>query len=304
MIMKKQPYYHLMAFTLVELAIVLVIIGLIVGGILVGTDLITSAKINRQMKQVDEIKAAMIAFKLKYNCLPGDCANATSFLTGSSQPDQVMNGNGNGIISRGCGTPGGDTPTNGCFYSWPTMPGNEWKNVFDHLAAAGMYSFATYDETSNANNRAGIAYPPCAISAEGANIGGISLPGGGDCGVIVSYEFTAHYIRMGANPSNSFTNPNYTDFYTGLSPTLAYTMDTKFDDGKPMAGFIQVGSNGYQCGIGAWPAAGWDGLDLRTHSGYGVVGVGNKCANAAGDAYNNASVTTARVCSMRFNSSL
>jgi prepilin-type N-terminal cleavage/methylation domain-containing protein len=60
-------------FTLVEIAIVLVIIGLIIGGILVGQDLIRVATIRSQVSQIDKYQAAINTFRLKYNnALPGD----------------------------------------------------------------------------------------------------------------------------------------------------------------------------------------------------------------------------------------
>src|SRR5262249_3826116 len=66
-------------FTLIELSIVLVIIGLIVGGVLVGQDMILSAQIRNAIKQVEQFNTATEAFKSKYNCLPGNCANATDY---------------------------------------------------------------------------------------------------------------------------------------------------------------------------------------------------------------------------------
>ena len=80
------------AFTLVELAIVLVIIGLIVGGILGGTDLIKSAEARKMMRQMEEINSALQTFRLKYNCVPGDCVAASAFGLGTS-------GNGDGLRS-------------------------------------------------------------------------------------------------------------------------------------------------------------------------------------------------------------
>ncbi len=79
-------------FTLIEISIVLVIIGLIVGGILVGRDLIRLAELRADISAVNKFDAAANTFRLKYNCIPGDCANATQFLAGA------YNGNGNGAI--------------------------------------------------------------------------------------------------------------------------------------------------------------------------------------------------------------
>jgi hypothetical protein len=67
---------HNQGFTLVELAIMLVITSFIAGGILVGRDLITSAQIRATARQIDMFNTSFSAFLLKYNCMPGDCGNA------------------------------------------------------------------------------------------------------------------------------------------------------------------------------------------------------------------------------------
>ncbi len=59
-------------FTLVELAIVLVIIGLIIGGVLVGQDLIKAAAIRSSVTDIEKFNAGATAFRGKYNGLPGD----------------------------------------------------------------------------------------------------------------------------------------------------------------------------------------------------------------------------------------
>lgn len=68
-------------FTLIELAIVLVIIGLIVGGVLTGRTLINNAEIRAQINQIEKLRLVTNSFKLKYNALPGDISsqNAARF---------------------------------------------------------------------------------------------------------------------------------------------------------------------------------------------------------------------------------
>lgn len=63
-------------FTLVEIAIVLVIIGLLLGGVLKGQQMIASAKVKSQMQQIDGIAAAINTYQDKYGALPGDDRNA------------------------------------------------------------------------------------------------------------------------------------------------------------------------------------------------------------------------------------
>jgi len=55
--MKKQH-----GFTLIEIAIVLVIIGLLLGGVLKGQELITSARVRNIISQQDGVKAAFFGF--------------------------------------------------------------------------------------------------------------------------------------------------------------------------------------------------------------------------------------------------
>ena len=60
-------------FTLVELAIVLVVIGIIVGAILKGTDLINQAKVSRLENDLKGLEAAIWSFYNKAKRFPGDC---------------------------------------------------------------------------------------------------------------------------------------------------------------------------------------------------------------------------------------
>lgn len=59
-------------FTLVELSIVLVIIGLLIGGLLVAQSLISAAKFQKQIKQLQQYEIATTNFKGQFNCLPGE----------------------------------------------------------------------------------------------------------------------------------------------------------------------------------------------------------------------------------------
>jgi prepilin-type N-terminal cleavage/methylation domain-containing protein len=62
-------------FTLVELAIVLVIIGIILGAILKGQELINNAKVKRLQNDLKGLEAAIWTFYDRTGRLPGDCNN-------------------------------------------------------------------------------------------------------------------------------------------------------------------------------------------------------------------------------------
>lgn len=82
-------------FTLVEIAIVLVIIGLLLGGVLKGQSLIDSAKVKNIIQQSNSLSAAVNAYQDKFHALPGDDALGTTHAPGATG-----NGNGDGQISE------------------------------------------------------------------------------------------------------------------------------------------------------------------------------------------------------------
>ncbi len=85
-------------FTLVEIAIVLVIIGLLLGGILKGQELINSAKVKNLANDFRVIPTYIYAYQDKFKALPGDdAAAAGTHLTGCVAP--CASGNGNGVIN-------------------------------------------------------------------------------------------------------------------------------------------------------------------------------------------------------------
>ena len=64
-------------FTLVEIAIVLVIIGLLLGGVLKGQELIENSRIKSIVNDMKAIQAAYNGYIDRYKALPGDETAAT-----------------------------------------------------------------------------------------------------------------------------------------------------------------------------------------------------------------------------------
>jgi prepilin-type N-terminal cleavage/methylation domain-containing protein len=71
-------------FTLVEIAIVLVIIGLLLGGILKGQELINSAKVKNLANDFRTIPTYIYGYQDKFKSLPGDDAAANTHITGAT----------------------------------------------------------------------------------------------------------------------------------------------------------------------------------------------------------------------------
>jgi len=82
-------------FTLVEIAIVLVIIGLLLGGILKGQEMITQARIKNAINDFNGITVAVTSYQDRYRGLPGDDKGA-----GARWTTQVpASGDGDGVIA-------------------------------------------------------------------------------------------------------------------------------------------------------------------------------------------------------------
>jgi prepilin-type N-terminal cleavage/methylation domain-containing protein len=105
-------------FTLVEIAIVLVIIGLLLGGILKGQEMITQAKIKNVIAEISGASAAMYGYQDRYRALPGDDKNASRW--GLTPPGTA----GNGVIE-------------GAYIAAATV---ESMLFWDHLRRAGFIS--------------------------------------------------------------------------------------------------------------------------------------------------------------------
>ncbi len=85
-------------FTLVEIAIVLVIIGLLLGGVLKGQELIESAKVKNIAQDMRAISVAVLTYQDKYRALPGDDPRAAGGTSprwpGACAPTGTTVGNG------------------------------------------------------------------------------------------------------------------------------------------------------------------------------------------------------------------
>jgi prepilin-type N-terminal cleavage/methylation domain-containing protein len=118
-------------FTLVEIAIVLVIIGLLLGGILKGQEMITQAKIKNVIADMSGVSAAAYGYQDRYRALPGDDKNAAGRWSGSAAP--TVGTVGNGIVEG----------------KWTTAS-TEAIIFWDHLRRAGFVSGSGVENPFNA----------------------------------------------------------------------------------------------------------------------------------------------------------
>ncbi|MGB8434637.1 MAG: prepilin-type N-terminal cleavage/methylation domain-containing protein [Burkholderiales bacterium] len=104
-------------FTLVEIAIVLVIIGLLLGGILKGQEMITQARIKNVVNDLNGITAAYFSYQDRYKAIPGDDLAAptrwASFGVTAGDGNGALDGTYNGTPTATAPSTSGGTPSNG-----------------------------------------------------------------------------------------------------------------------------------------------------------------------------------------------
>jgi prepilin-type N-terminal cleavage/methylation domain-containing protein len=193
------------AFSLIELSIVLIIIGLLAAGISGGSSLISHAKMNSLIKDINSSKFNLYSFKLTYDQIPGDFNKASAFFN-------VSSGNGDGSVNTD----------------------DELKYAAQHLAKADIISNEGYDASSNyaikinSHSNAGYIYKNLKYSGESS----IQI------GYYNNAPESAHIILFANKDSNNSSNYNK----AFLKPKELYQIDRKLDDGKPDAGTISYTS--------------------------------------------------------------
>ena len=233
-------------FTLIELSIVLVIIGLLVGGVLAGKSLIHAAEIRSVLSEKEKFETAIKVFEVKYDCLPGDCSNATDIWGADTAWDiyygykaaanglLTANGNGDGKI--------GDAFSN-------EYARYESYTAWQHLSNAGLIqsSLNGVNEITYTKFTPGSNVPSTKLgSTHGWFIGQINpqLPNGQLFAGIYGHTLSLQ-TRDSTNGQMIQGGPN-----SAFTPADQFSIDKKIDDGKPGTGILRGAphsGNGYYC---------------------------------------------------------
>jgi prepilin-type N-terminal cleavage/methylation domain-containing protein len=210
-------------FSLIELAIVLVILGLLVGGIMTGQSLIRAAELRSYYTNYEAYQSAVMNFQEKYASLPGDMPDATAYwgaintthatciITPSPDGVKTCNGNGDGYINVTTNLSPDDYER---FHFWV------------QLAAAGLVE-GQYTGVPN-------------VAGTFQTTPGVNVPKSNWLPVSLVYDYTSY-----AHPEIFPRKLNFammfeeraTTFHT-LTPQELWAMDTKIDDGKPATGKV------------------------------------------------------------------
>ncbi len=213
--------YDKCGFTLIELAVVLVIIGFIIGAIVAGQDMIRSASIKSDLRDINAYATSMNLFKDKYGQIPGDISNATDFsfhqkdgvniscLTGSSS----YNGDGDGILDDYTGA---EIFNNG-----------ELANFWFHLVQSGLMTAALQADGGSCltTQNAGSFYP---VLKNGF-------------GLTAASSATSLYFILGAGAQRQARLDGAGNIGNdALNPITAFQIDEKIDDSLPLTGQVFV----------------------------------------------------------------
>ncbi len=189
-------------FTLIELAIVIVIIALIIGGILAGNEVIESAERQTIIKEISDYSNAISTFYSQYNSLPGDMSNASDYW--SSADDGDFDGNITGSITENR-------------YAW------------DHLSKAEIIKLS-FSNSSIKTDR-----PESAIGNSYYKLGTAgskSTNNEWNHGTSNIYEKSGQYLALGAEMEGGTLD------HSGgaINGKSALSIDKKIDDGNASAG--------------------------------------------------------------------
>lgn len=204
------------AFSLIELAIVIVIIGLIIAGITTGITLVKQSKVRNLLSLYDQARTATNTFKIKFNAMPGDFRDAGSlFSTCVTDPNLGTNtcsGNGDGLILE----------------NNPAGTRENWR-VLQHLSLAGLMP---------------INLPYLGVMVSGGSIwAGVSgqnlikTTWDGVSSTISSRDTTNRTASMQFGSDSGGDILPYNSIFTHAE---VYQFDIKIDDGIPNTGMVRA----------------------------------------------------------------
>ena len=236
-------------FTLIEIAIVLVIIGLLLGGVLKGQELINSAKVKNMATDFRNIPLFIYGYQDKFRALPGDHHTVVAAIgaTATLATTPITSG---GLTPVACTNPtGGATCTgNGVIDGvWNTTTATDETALFwQHARLAGLAAGPTV--TGDANY-----YP---TNADGGRMGiesGAAATGGP---YIQNGTITVATGAVTATVPPTFMTPTYLMCSSGILGKYAKQLDSTIDDGEPGTGSLRVlNSNHVRGAVGMGLAA-------------------------------------------------
>ena len=225
-------------FTLVEIAIVMIIIGLLIGGILGGMAMIENARNNATIQFMKNVGAVMYNFRTVYGQLPGDISDISIIPNCTALPC-ARPGNGDGWV-RGGGaySQSAQSSSLGEGYGfWPPSTSAytdiETFVFWQHLLAAGMME--NYGPVANSEFGVGQPMSPMDLGYR------MYSCGGGTSGTIADRKSCGSLTNdyLGNHMSAGSPHP-----LKAISTSNMRSIDVKIDDGMPRQGIFGGFSQG------------------------------------------------------------
>lgn len=199
-------YHGRTAFTLVEMAVVLVIIALLVGAITAGSHMVRQAEMQSVITDYAKYAAATAEFRQQYGGLPGDMIDATTYWPNATTGVTV--GDGDGKILTG------------------DEPYQAWKQLVLAKLLDGNYSGVAVGGGASIN----VNVPRSRITNAGFSFGYWDNGGTADAD---NYGQTLYnYLAIGKGITGGLTKG------AALKPGEAWQIDKKMDDAIPSTGGV------------------------------------------------------------------
>lgn len=221
------------AFSLAEMALVIVIIGILVAAIVGGKELIAQAKIKKVASEYTVLNQVVQSFRSMYDNMPGDLPNAYDYYGDDCDTlASYCNGDGDGMIE-------GVTSLS---ETAPYHNDNESMRVFQHLYLAeliiGSFTGVGYDsgDDSSCGDEIKLSIGDNACSrTRNINVYPTSYSNSGYYFLYYDNNL-GHVIQLGDTNSTNNDTVNGPNNDAILVPRFAYKIDKKFDDGVPNSG--------------------------------------------------------------------
>jgi len=220
------------AFTLVELAIVLVIIGLIVGGVLVGNDLIQAARIKSAISQITNYSAAVNTFRIKYSALPGDVSPILAANYGMEARSGADGHGDNDKILEAC-----DSGAFPYFNTGYVMIGCETLLFWRDLSFAGLIDTDLNTATDGVTSVTAATVPLYFPRSKFRDTAYISVTKGYGSTSYLGTSLAKNYFLIGGM-ATSDAGGQLTSTPPALTTAEAYNFDLKMDDAMPQLGRV------------------------------------------------------------------
>lgn len=207
-------------FTLVELAIVMIIIGLLIGGVLKGQELIFNSKVTATVGEYKGIVSAVQTFRDNYRALPGDLFRPWRKLPNcTALPCRSQSRHSDSQIN---GQPGAAL----------TNLGNPRLAAWAQMAAVDLITGVTPESTTFVLGQ----------TIPSASMGGsfkIGYTADGNMRLLRAPTRVGHYILLSYSGVDPLRATN-----AGFNGSEVMRLDTKIDDGKPLTGSAVLGGAG------------------------------------------------------------